>query len=145
MKRRCIVRVALPLAFLTALRALLPVGYMLAPATAGPLPLQAVLCPAQNPGLDLGGPPGAPSHAHHHHHHHAPAGAAPTDRDDGANEARGAACKLWISSLGTIPGTFHSPPALPDRVAATAPVYTAMPPVAPTSWRHRPRGPPVST
>lgn len=90
--------IAWTITLLTALRALLPVGYMLAPSEAGALPLRIVLCPSQSPALALvaeaveayaahGAAQRQPVHgerdqAHHpaprnahHHHHHAHTGA----------------------------------------------------------------------
>ena len=80
------------LALLIALRTFVPAGYMLAlPSSDDPFGFAIVLCPTQNPTLDLSllTSSGQP-HVHHHHGEH-------DDVDD--TISFGSGCGIWLNSV----------------------------------------------
>ncbi len=129
-------RLALLLATLFALRALVPIGYMLqlpAGGLAGGPAL--VLCPVQNPELDLSLLAGAGDpHAHHHHGSDNPAAAATIEVDRN--------CDAWAGSAGA--PVAHAVPPLqvgPPRTPSVAPPRVALP-VSTARSAAQPRAPP---
>lgn len=126
------------LAVLLALRAFVPVGYMLA-LPGGGAPGGLALCPLQNPGLDLAAL-GTALHEPAHHHHGAPgqpldpAGAQlPGEQSLPAYGAAGD-CALWVASSG--PAPVHSAAARPGD----APAAPALPAVHTAARLPAPRG-----
>lgn len=112
------------LALLFALRASVPVGYMLSlPAGAGGGGAGLVFCPVQNPGLNLdqlleiGGPAESQNHPHGHHDHRDPQHG---DDDDYAVVEITGDCALWAESAGAAPplSTHNQPIALANEPAA---------------------------
>ena len=95
------------LALLIALRTFVPAGYMLAlPSSDDPFGFAIVLCPTQNPTLDLSllTSSGQP-HVHHHPGEH-------DDADDTINFGSG--CGIWLNSVSL---AFESAPIDPPIAA----------------------------
>lgn len=125
------------IATLLLLRAVVPVGYMLQlPGPHAPSLPALVLCPLQNPGLDLTRlDTGAAGHTHHHH------SAESTDVPAATVEVRGD-CPVWQSgSVAT----------LDYRQAGAVPVLRPVVIATSSSWQpgfrhprpsHRTRAPP---
>lgn len=117
------------LALLFALRAAVPVGYMLSLSEPG-APPGLVFCPAQNPTLELallGGEDG--SHTDHHHGHDA--------GDELATVEVSGDCGLWAGSLGLSPlaGRLETGFLSASTAPPSAPVF-----VSPTRCRTAPLG-----
>ena len=85
-------KISTALALLLVLRTFVPIGYMLAlPSSDDPFGFSIVLCPTQNPTLDLsllttGGQP----HVHHHR-------GGQDDADD--TISFGSGCGIWLNSV----------------------------------------------
>ncbi len=116
------------LASLIALRALVPVGYILSVPTAAGGALALALCPLQNAALDLTLLSGADAddRSAHHHHHHSHHGHGP---EDGAVSVSSADCSLWLASAA---------PAAPS-LALPAPADAATPAAEPRCPWLRPK------
>ncbi|MEE2983858.1 MAG: hypothetical protein VX929_11245 [Pseudomonadota bacterium] len=91
---------SIALTLLLALRAVVPIGYMLQlPSANDPFGISIMLCPTQNPGLDLSVLTDGPDqHANHHRHHHLHGhdGAINTT-EDAATDLRGFGCGPWLN------------------------------------------------
>ncbi len=89
------------LAALIALRALVPVGYMLKlPSVAAPRDFSIILCPMQNPGLDLSALTGGVDHHANHRSHHGTS----TRANDGGRDlpSFGSGCGFWVNSANLV-------------------------------------------
>lgn len=125
---------------LLALRALVPVGYMLAlPASSLAAAPALSFCPTQNPALDLSLIAGVSDSTHAHHHGH-------TDPGDGQGEVfvdAGSTCPAWLGSAAAVihgfgPAAATAPPSGVARAPAAADCIT------PAGSRRPPtRAPPV--
>ena len=95
------------LALLLALRTFVPAGYMLAlPSSEDPFGFSIILCPTQNPTLDLSRlDNGGQQVDHHHNSHDAPSQTAHHDSDDAISFGTG--CGIWLNSVSV---AFESPP-----------------------------------
>lgn len=134
---------ALTLALLLALRAFVPVGYMIALPAGDGGRAALVLCPTQNRGLDLGvleSRAGIASHDHHAHHHPDPrsdSGTGPVAIEIGSE------CSAWLASAAAAPGAAPDGVAFPQRPAATPPSREAPRTDAAPRGHTRTRAPPT--
>lgn len=138
-------KISLLLAVVVALRALVPIGYMLhAPATDGGLGAKLALtfCPTQNPHLALDqlasiGEGGAT-------HSHGPEHSGEPSHDTGSVIDASSDCAAWLSSLSIQVSTGDAKPSIPQGVMLVVRL-TAQP--GPNSrFNHRPavRAPPLT-